>query len=458
MAAQPAPAVARRERVLVGLASAYVLFRVTGFLEAEPRTFNDTSGYESTGDHSVLSVDFLAGSRAPTVPFLYMLVTGDDARIWAQLAISIASWLALAASVAASVQNRVMRRVSFAAVLLFALAPEVVIWDAALLSESVSVSLAAALVACWLQIARRPSAWAYALMLALAAAWTLARDPHAYVAAGLGLVVAATIPLFASMGGSRRMRGAVAAGLIVIAVASVVSANANFARWILPLQNVLSLRIADEPDQLAHFERAGMPATPDVLEAMRVHRETGEIVLEHPPAFDTPDALSGATPFHRWLRTDGRATYTEFLLTRPGVGAEGFAHLGETLLDPELVSYASDPSAWDAEPLAALVYPRRAVIAVLVPTIAVGLALFVGLRFGPRREWLVPAFLIASSLPFAILVHHGGALEPDRHGLLPSVFLRLGGLLLILFAVDRWLQRGERRLGASDPAMPARRC
>ena len=57
----------------------------------------------------------------------------------------------------------------------------------------------------------------------------------------------------------------------------------------------------------------------------------------------------------------------------------------------------------------------------------------------------MPGFLIGASLPFAIIVYEGGALEPDRHGLVPSVFLRLGVLLLFLFAVDRWLEASRER-------------
>src|SRR4051812_44306790 len=185
--------VARREYVLILLATGFVLFRVIGFIDAEPRTYPDTGTYEHVALAPILSADFLAGWRAPTLPLLYKLVTGDQARIWAQLAISIVCWLALAAAVAATIRERRLRPLAFGAVLVFALAPEIVQWDAALLSESVSLSLTAALTAAWLWILRRPSPWAYGTMFALAAAWALARDPHAYVVLGLALVLAVSI-------------------------------------------------------------------------------------------------------------------------------------------------------------------------------------------------------------------------------------------------------------------------
>jgi hypothetical protein len=101
----------------------------------------------------------------------------------------------------------------------------------ALLSESISLSLTAALTAAWLWIARRPSWWAYGVMLALAGAWTLARDPHAYVIAGLAAVLAGSIALSTDWGGTRDMRAAAAVGLVVIAAASYASANTHYARW-----------------------------------------------------------------------------------------------------------------------------------------------------------------------------------------------------------------------------------
>lgn len=438
--------VARREYVLILLAAGFVLFRVIGFNGTEPRIFPDTGTYEHVAATPIRSIDFRAGWRAPTVPLLYKLVTGDQARIWAQLAISIVCWLALAVAVAATIRERRLRAPAFGAVLLFALAPEVVLWDAGLLSESVSLSLTAALTAAWLWIVRRPSPWAYGTMLALTAAWALARDPHGYVVLGLALVLAVSIAVSGDGGGSRYLRAAAAVGLVAITAASFASANSHWARWARPLQNVLALRISTHPDQLAYFQDAGMPVTPELLAAMEADREGG-VGLGPPPGDDSPERLSDATPFQRWLLTEGRSTYTRFLLTHPSVVAEAFEHLGETLLDPEVAHYASDASPWSGGPASATIYPRRSGVAIAWLVLAVGLAAFVALRFGARREWLVPALLIAASLPFAIIVYEGGALELDRHGLIPSVFLRLGVLLLFLFAVDRWLQARRQSQG-----------
>jgi hypothetical protein len=234
------------------------------------------------------------------------------------------------------------------------------------------------------------------------------------------------------------MRVAAAVALAAIAATSYASATIAYARWALPLQDVLTWRISTHPDQLAYFEDRGMPISPQLLAAMKATREGGP-PLPFPPTSDSEEQLRDATPFQRWLLTKGRSTYTNFLLTHPGVAAGALDHLREVLLDPSLTFYASRASPWDGGLPAAVLYPRRTAIVIAWLLLALGLAAFVGLRFGPRREWAVPGFLIAVSLPFAILVWNAGAIELDRHALVPSVFLRLGALLLVLFAADRWL-------------------
>jgi hypothetical protein len=91
--------------------------------------------------------------------------------------------------------------------------------------------------------------------------------------------------------------------------------------------------------------------------------------------------------------------------------------------------------------------------------IAGALAATVAMRWGARREWAVPLFLIAASGPFALFVYHAGAQELDRHALIPSILLRLGVLLLVLMAVDQLLRgrRAARTQGAEpEAAVPDR--
>ena len=191
-----------------------------------------------------------------------------------------------------------------------------------------------------------------------------------------------------------------------------------------------------------------MPTSPILLAQMETFRSTRDGGLDHPPGFDGSEALAEATPFHRWLRSEGREAYSRFLLTHPGVlFGEGLEHLDVALLDPQVAQYASSSSPWDGAAPSAVVNPRRARLAAGAALLAVSLALAAAVLRGPRREWAAPAALLALCLPFALFVYHGGALEPARHGVVPSLMLRLGALTLLLFALDRL---AERRPGSDE--------
>jgi len=315
-------------------------------------------------------------------------------------------------------------------------------WDPLLLSESLSVSLTAALAASWLWLLRDPTWPRVALMLATAAAWTLARDPHAYVIALLAVTVAVSL----LAGERRRIRAVAAAGLVAIAAAGIVSANADFPRWLYSLQNVVALRAAADPGKLDYFADAGMPVTHRFLVLSRRYRETGEDPFLFPVDPVHPADLQ---PFQVWLADHGRRTYFRYLLTQPAYVAEAFGDFKRALLFPHVRRYASSSGPWRFPLLPDVLYPRNAWMPLVYLALAVGLALAAFRAAGPRLSWAIPAFLILGSVPFALVSYHGGALEVDRHALLPSLFLRLGTLLLALMALDRLL---SRRAGGREPA------
>jgi hypothetical protein len=126
------------------------------------------------------------------------------------------------------------------------------------------------------------------------------------------------------------------------------------------------------------------------------------------------------------------------------------------LLDPDVDRYQSEqhPSSFGLLPK--LLYPPGAILPLAYLGVALALA-GVPLRRGrPSPIWAVPIFLVAVSLPFAVIVWHGEVLEIDRHGLIASVFLRLGALLLALMAADRLADGRSPTRRASRAAVAAR--
>jgi hypothetical protein len=423
-------------KLVLAIGAAYVLARTAAFLGSDARAFRDTIDYNEVAAADIFSSKFLAGDHPPTVPFLYKLLgTGDTARLAGQIVASIASWLTLAGVAAWILRDTRVRVAAFAAVLCFSLAGEIVLWDALLMSESFSLSLTALLVAAWLWFAHRPGPWPLLAALAVTALWTLARDPHAYVLLVAAVALAATLLVREGRG----LRALALAGVVAIALVSLQSASVGYKRWEYPLQNVIAKRIAADREALDHFADAGMPVTPEFVRLSR-HYRSGDAVEDpfaHPAGMGNPELRSRYLPFQFWLVEEGRRTYTTYLLTHPGYMAKAVGDFDHVLLDPEVDWYHSDDSPAEIPVLRDVLYPPGPVLPLVYLAVALLLAWLATRGARPPPAWAVPAFMIVSSVPFALVAWHGEVLEIDRKGLIASVFLRLGALLLALMALDR---------------------
>ncbi len=173
------------------IAAGYVALRLSAFLQSPTLRYPDTGTYLRSSGFPLFSEQFLAGQRAWALPLLYRaLPDSDTARAVGQLVVSIGCWLALAAAVAWNVRHTVLRAVAFGSVLVFSLSVWVTQWDRLLLSESLAVSLTAAVLAAWLALVRAPNRWTVAALLGTTLLWAAVRDSNAYVV-GLVLLPAA---------------------------------------------------------------------------------------------------------------------------------------------------------------------------------------------------------------------------------------------------------------------------
>lgn len=402
--------------------SVYFVLRSGSFVDTPVRV-TDTPTYETTVAAPLVSVDFVAGLRPFTVPLVWKLVGDDDGRIAVHLFVSIACWLTLAAAVAACTTSRALRWVAFALVLGFSATTEIILWDPLLLSESLSLSLTALLLAAWLQLVRAPSRAAAVALLATALLWTFTRDSHAYVL----LVVGALAALTLVRPERRRLKAAVASGCVAIALASVASAN-HGGRWYQPMRDVLLNRIAPDDEKRVYFERR-------------------------------------LGPF--WREQDARRVYARYLLSHPGYtlgepifGSQNLpassADSGTALLDPDLRIY-NDNASDRALPLPRAVSDvlwvqgKRSILLVLL-LVGAGAAL-VAWRAGFGPLWAVPVAALLTTIPHGLVAWHLSGLEVDRHALEVAVILRLAVLVLIVLALDAAVAalRVRARARASSP-------
>lgn len=420
---------------------AYLLLRAGGFYGVETLQYRDTAGYLEVASHSIFSLDFLAGGRSWTVPLVWkVLPDSDSARATGQFLISIVCWPLLAAAVARTLRSRGLRPVAFAVVLLFSLSLAVIRWDTVMLSESLSISLTALVLAGWLELVREPRRWLVPALLGATLLWVFARDSN-------GVLALLTVPVAlywvvrpGPLG--RAWPAALAGGTLAIFLAGLLATTtdqAQLRRNERPILHVIGRRVLADEAKTRWWRDHGMPAPPPLV--VRERRRLAGIAEGGIPSDPETDA------FLEWAREHGRGTLARYLLTHPAYTIKSTIGKRQRLLGGVTGGYLSpDARMVVPEPLDRLVYPRTAQD-VYFWLIVIGMgALAVGLAAGARRDWLVPGVALALQVPHAQVVYHGDTLEVPRHAMLVAITSRLALLILALMVLDRVLETRTGRM------------
>lgn len=408
----------------------YALFRVGSFNNI-PDTVTDTPTYEQTARLALWNWRFYFGERGFTIPLFFKLVPGAEARIVVQLVISIVAWTVLAAAVARCIADRRLRPLAFLAVLGLSLTTEVILWDTLLLSESITLALLALLIAVWLELVRRPSRSLVAAVLVLSLLWAFARDTNAYVLLVVGVLVALTLV----RPGYRELKAVLAVGCCAVFLLDYASADVG-KRWLQPMRDVVDHRVLTTPSLERYFVAQG---------------------------FDP----NSNWPVSSWMTKHARGTYAGYLLSHPGYALFAPFHGTQkalassprnlsSLIDPNLSIY-NDNAGHRFLPLPArlekVFFPRGVGLVLGTLAVVVAAAALIGRRYGASAIWLVPVAVLLTTYPHDLVVWHQSGIEVDRHALEAALLLRLAGLLLACFALDRVLTaRSSRRGGVRDAA------
>lgn len=232
--------------------------------------------------------------------------------------LAIAAWISLALVVFRNLQNPAFKFLGAFLVLLFGFSPQVAEWDYVMLSEPISLSLFALLLAISIELAVRVSREGKSLLplthglmvgwFFVVAAWVFTRDSNAYL---LPVLLATILGLFAWKLIREKLplrTVAIAGVLMLIWFLAASNALQRSGRWENPFFNNLLVHILPNPQYTAFFHDRGMPLTYEVR------------ALEGSPltqlAFFQIDYLVD------WVRENGTLTYTEFILTHPGWALE----------------------------------------------------------------------------------------------------------------------------------------
>jgi len=435
--------------------AAYALFLAAAafiYLQFVPHrgvhTFPDSYEYIE-GSKPALTDPRVYTAPRPALPLLFYKLVGTqpESFVPVQQAVDVLAWASLGLAAAWVVRRALSAGLALAVFALYSLSWNIAGWAQLLLSESLTLSLFAAVVAMTLLWLDQPSRGRWAGLAGASVLFALARDNTPWLALVWGGLLAGAAGLTKAPG--RRVRLVHAGGylLVALAVAAVQAAGASAGRrFERPLGNVILQRILPDAAYAVWFRAHGMPD-----EATRLN--SGRSWIEDLNA--TPAGPAHIREFVGWLRAAGRGTYARFLIEHPAYV------FGRPWRDRELVfarrlrNYVAQPRPMTAIQRVAEAVGTpgdlRLVLSFVLTGIASG-AFFRGGRVAPAL--LLPAGLWAAAIANGLMCYHADAMEVARHCFLTAVGANTAMLVAMVLLLDGLLGWEQARLAARTTPRP----
>jgi competence ComEA-like helix-hairpin-helix protein len=402
-----------------------------------PAAFPDSSSYYDVAHVGIFSGGFWFGQRPPTYPLVIWLVgSSPRALVTAQIAAAIAAWWFLVVTVWHEIRNRAVAAVASLALLLVAVEARWAFWHTAVLTESLSGSLAVAGVAAWWRWFSGPDRFRLVVATATTVAWMLLRDSNAVTFLAVAApAVAAVAVMERSATGPRRRAMVFALSAVLFAGGFSLAAQGLSDRGTTTFHNNVGLRWLPDEHMTDWMVDRSMPLSP-ALEA----RRGGDAWADGEAFLRSPDLAD----YREWASGRGRLAAVESFVVRADWYLE---RLWRDL--PALTS--TDHLAYDTHQVAGRL-PRRPLgpfdpvgsrTGFLVWTVAlVGAVVVVALR-RPAMGWFLP-FLLAPVLVDGYLVYVGDAVEVGRHMVGPMLRFSVVAIVGVGVAADTLLGAGGR--------------
>lgn len=403
------------------LLGCFATLRMSASVRA-PSLFNDSPSYDQ--------LSFLGHEpRLWTVPLVYTLAPSNVLREGIQILVGIVAWSFLAVTVGGALRHHRMRHVALVAVLLLGLVPEIVLWDGAMLSESLSLSGLVILVGLLLRL-RAPTPKRLAATLGVTLLWAFTRQTNLVTFLAISpLVVAFTfwrLPL----------RSAAPVALVVAAIAGWGAYALFVAEQTAPANHVIRFnsfelvtdRIALDPAALRYFVSHGMPRAP-VAVAERARVPSLRIIQN--------------VRFGRWIDRSFQQVYLGWLERQlPSAVSGSLQTVEQSLLTKPVVYGKARPilPAW----LTSVLWPTTSggVAVWLLCVLALLVAGIVSHRW--MTGWLACGTAVLGAIAMGADTYLFSTQEYPRLLMPTALLLRLVMLFLLLFTADA-LVDGVRR-------------
>jgi len=411
-----------------------------GYLMVQARAgpaiiWNDSEVYIHMAQKGLGSRALWAGPRPPVLPLLIKAVGSSDAFLTVQAAVAAVAWGVLAWTVARLMAPGWRRVTAVWVVLAFAGSFPLTLWNRSVLSESLSLSLMALLLAALIWTTRAATWPRIGATLAAGLVFAATRDAQVWTVAMLALAVGVRAAVVARGRRPWAARLAVlSAGLAgVVVVTGWGTATSH--RTPQNVADVLDVRVFPYPARVAWFAAHGMP------EAARIDalaRATAVVPGQAPVVYTAPSDRTFA-PLEHWVATRATGVYLLWLVTHPGYV------IAEPLVRPErsynfaqgsLTAYASSTDR-DASPLTVVMWPPLIGLLILAAVAGYCTVLARGWRDPVWRTVLV---FTGIGIPAMLVAWHGDGQEVTRHTLEGLAQFRLGVWILVLL----WLLESGR--------------
>ncbi len=414
------------------------------------RSSDDTRDFIIASAHNYINI--WLSYKPPLLPALIRLLgytNGDygnhdllHAVAHAQMLISIVAWTILAATVARlCFKNKTGQFVSFTLILFFSTTLDVSLWDRLTLSESLSISTLALWLAgiIWVvhlaiqktQVSGRLKIIAGTLFIITTFLYTSARDTNIYFVIGSVIVIDILLlmvkfPVFRNT------------LLIFITLFSVVAyifqsniyEHSN--RWHPVIMDLMSDRIAPNPEAVRFFEQEGMPPVEHILANSQYNNFKD--FLDSKRAVIIEGNVPGT--FDYWFQRESKNTYLAYLLHDPYQAIVlPFLNADKMLFESSYEYREPNGSLSQRISLITkLLFPYNIIEMIILSIMVIGLLIYQLLQRRIESLGILIAAMLITIPPLIMLVWVGGSLEVPRHALQITVQYRLAvwsGILLI---------------------------
>ncbi len=413
------------------------------------RPYRDSRSYVQTADFSINSLEFWAGERPFTFPLALKLLDVHFTDNWStpamervrlfQIWLSIGCWGLLAFLGSLRVRQNWLKPFAFGCILFFSLGLEIGIWDHLMMSESLSLSFFALLVAGWigwqLLAERKVGRWIqglYLLILVIVSIlYSFARDSNLYF-----LLIAGALFLLKTIL-KRKDDSQKRAGLIYFAIVLLIMVFQNYSisvssRWQLYVYDNLSYRILKNESAINFFAAHGLPITDSLMSIVRLEGFQYQDMLRNDPRM---------LPVKQWIDESGRMTYFLYLLNDLGSSLMEPVRQIPSLLDGSTLGYdfpiyPSKPYSKQMVEISNAFYFRSPLLEWLAGGLLLGASLVWVFKLKANSGWFVVLILAVSIYPLMFIVWHADPMEITRHAIQIGIQFRLAAWMALILTID----------------------